>query len=228
MRPLLHRLRRVRGHLALRLGQISSEKPLSRLYGYDRGTPIDRLYIEAFLAQHANDIRGHVLEVADDAYSRRFGGDRIVKQDLLHVHTGNSAATIIGDLAAPGTLPGNAFDCVVLTQTLQYVFDLPAAIGNIRKALKPGGVLLLSAPALGPICADEWQEKHYWHFTASSLRRLLSDSFDEAGLNVVARGNLYAATAFLHGAAVEEVNRHKLLSVDPSYAVTILARAVAS
>lgn len=228
MRPLLHRFRRLRGHLALRVGQIGSERPLSRIYGYDRGTPIDRLYIETFLAEHAGDIRGHVLEVADDKYSRRFGGDRIAKQDVLHVHPGNPGATIIGDLAEPGTLPDNAFDCVILTQTLQYVFDLPAAVRNIRKALKPGGVLLVTAPALGPICADEWQDKHYWLFTASALRRLLSESFEEGGLNVSACGNLYAATAFLHGAAVEEVDRRKLLSVDPAYPVTILARALAS
>ena len=48
---------------------------LSRDFGFDRGTPIDRYYIESFLSTHASDIRGHVLEVADNTYTRRFGGD---------------------------------------------------------------------------------------------------------------------------------------------------------
>src|SRR2546428_14003991 len=37
--------------------------PISRLYGADRGTGIDRYYIENFLARHASDIHGDVLEI---------------------------------------------------------------------------------------------------------------------------------------------------------------------
>ena len=52
-----------------RLGLRRTE-PISRAYGFDRGTPVDRHYIEAFLQRHApspdysaGDIRGRVLEV---------------------------------------------------------------------------------------------------------------------------------------------------------------------
>jgi hypothetical protein len=34
--------------------------PISRLWGSDRGQPIDRRYIENFLKRHAGDIRGRV------------------------------------------------------------------------------------------------------------------------------------------------------------------------
>ena len=56
-------------------GRLSSTIPISRNFGLDRGTAIDRYYIEKFLAEHAADITGHVLEVGDDAYSRRFGSN---------------------------------------------------------------------------------------------------------------------------------------------------------
>jgi hypothetical protein len=46
-------------------------------------------------------------------------------------------------------------------------------------------------------------------------------------VTISTHGNLYAATAFLHGAAVEEVEAAKLAHFDPSYPVTIAARAVA-
>ena len=49
-------------------------EPVSRSFGFDRGTPVDRRYIEQFLARHAAAIRGDVLEVGDDGYTRRFGG----------------------------------------------------------------------------------------------------------------------------------------------------------
>ncbi len=227
VRNVLHTARRMRGSAALRIGRISSSHPLSSVYGYDRGTPIDRLYIETFLAETSADIRGNVLEVGDDSYSRRFGGNRIRKQDVLHVHAGNPSATIVGDLAAVGTLPENAFDCIVLTQTLQYIFDLELAVRHLRQALRPGGVLLVTVPAISPICADEWQDSHYWLFTSRSLERLLSSSFDPEKVSVSAFGNLYAATTFLHGAAVEETNRKKLQNAMPGFAVVICARAVA-
>jgi len=48
-------------------------RPISDCYGYDRGTPVDRIYIEAFLDRHCDDIRGHGAEVKTDGYLRRFG-----------------------------------------------------------------------------------------------------------------------------------------------------------
>ena len=48
-------------------------QPLSRHWGFDRGTPVDRWYIERWLAGQARDIRGSVLEVKDSGYTTRFG-----------------------------------------------------------------------------------------------------------------------------------------------------------
>jgi SAM-dependent methyltransferase len=168
-----------------------------------------------------------VLEIGDDTYSRRFGGTRIERQDVLHVDGNNPMATIVGDIATPGTLPAKAFDCIILTQTLQYIFDLEAAVRELYKALRPGGVLLLTVPALSPICADEWQDRHLWLFTSLVIERLLHTSFEDNKVEVSAFGNLYAATAFLHGAALEEVSYRKLLPVNPDYAITIAGRSVA-
>lgn len=226
-RKLLRAARRARTYPMLRLGQFSRSDPLSRAYGFDRGTPIDRFYIEAFLERYCDDIGGCVLEIGDDSYSRRFGGNRISEQDVLHVHSGNPDATIIGDLADANTLPANRFDCIILTQTLQYVFDLDAAVGNVRRSLRPGGVALITVPAISPLCADEWRACHYWLFTALAVERLLAANFDRDKIVVTAEGNLYAATAFLHGAAVEEVDSSKLRKSDRDYPVTITARAVA-
>ncbi|HEY8583155.1 MAG TPA: hypothetical protein VIL49_09400, partial [Capillimicrobium sp.] len=39
--------------------------PLSEAGGYDRGRPVDRVYIERFLDAHRADVRGTVLEVGD-------------------------------------------------------------------------------------------------------------------------------------------------------------------
>lgn len=226
LRELLHRLRRVRGHLALRTGQISSPTPLSTAFGYDRGTPIDRYYIEKFLAVQAADIRGTVLELVDSRYSQRFGGDQVVTQHVLDFNADNSLATIVGDLADPEVLPAENFDCIIVTQTLHVIYDMPAAVRQLRRALRPGGIALFTVPGITPVRPNE-DHGWYWSLTEDSLHRLLSESFGPEKVAVSTFGNLFAASVFLHGAAVEEVPIRKLDRFDPAYPVTIGARAVA-
>ena len=226
LRPLLRRLLR-RNPLALRFGQIAATVPLSTEFGFDRGTPIDRYYIERFLAAHAEDIRGRVLEVGDATYSQRFGSRRVEHQDVLHVRAGHPDATLVGDLCDPQVLPSEAFDCIILTQTLHLIFDMPLAVAQLNRALRRGGVLLITAPGITPVDRGEWRHSWYWSLTGLALDRLLSGSFAAAKFKSTVYGNLFAATAFLHGAAAEEVDAAKLDWFDPSYPVTIAARAEA-
>src|SRR5919197_3914065 len=108
------------------LGAMRRTEPLSK-WGADRGTPIDRYYIERFLERHRVDIRGRVLEVRDSRYTSRFGRG-VEAVDVLDVEPGNPLATITADLSAADAIPAKTFDCFVLTQTLQYISDLGGAL----------------------------------------------------------------------------------------------------
>ncbi|MEA3057962.1 MAG: hypothetical protein QOF34_777 [Sphingomonadales bacterium] len=231
LRSAINRLsapfRRLRGGDVMARGPGASGTPLCREYGYTRGTPIDRYYIDRFLAEHAEDIHGRVLEIGDDSYSRRFGGSRIAKQDVLHFDAEHPQATITGDLADPGVLPRGTFNCIIFTQTLHLIFDLAAAVEQIHDALRPGGVALITVPGISPIHGGPWQDRWYWSLTDLSLARLLSGPFAAASVTTLSQGNLYAATAFLHGAAAEEIETARLDPADPAYPVTVAARAVA-
>lgn len=220
-------LRRARARLVMKLGRIARTTPLSSEFGYDRGLPIDRHYIEAFLAANSERIAGNVLEIGDATYSQQFGGDRITRQDILHVHAGNPIATIIGDLSDPAVLPSKRFDCIILTQTLHLIFDMPRAIEQIHRALRPGGVALITVPGITPIDRHEWRDSWYWSLTGRALGRLLSGPFAAQNVDLSEFGNLFAATAFLHGAAVEDIDPAKLDRVDPTYPVVVTARAEA-
>ena len=70
---------------ALELGDLRRVTPIDGGFGQGRGKPVDRHYIEAFLRRHALDIRGRVLEVAEDTYAQLFGGSRVTQRDILHV-----------------------------------------------------------------------------------------------------------------------------------------------
>ncbi|HVJ09357.1 MAG TPA: glycosyltransferase [Acidisarcina sp.] len=204
-------------------GQLSSTRPISLDFGWDRGTPVDRYYIENFLADHAGDITGRVLEIGDDAYSRRYGS-KISRQDVLHIDPRHSKATLFGDLTQPEVLPEGAFDCIVLTQTLQLIFDLEKAVTRLHAALKSGGILLLTVPGISPIDRGEWASNWCWSFTETSIRRLFQQRFAADALEIEAHGNVFAATAFLQGVALEEVDRVKLNIQDEAYPVIITLR----
>ncbi len=100
------------------LGSIRRTTPLSDHWGRDRGTPVDRYYIEQFLAAERQAIRGRVLEVLNAEYTERFGVG-VERSDVLDIDPSNTSATIVADLATADDVPSEAFDCIVLTQTLQ-------------------------------------------------------------------------------------------------------------
>jgi glycosyltransferase involved in cell wall biosynthesis len=211
---------------AVQFGDLRRQSPISPNFGFDRGTPIDRYYLEGFLARNANDIRGRVLEAGDNTYTIRFGGSRVQTSDIIHLDATNLHATIVGDLAQPDLLPPDTFDCIVLTHALHYVFDMRMAIASQYRALKPGGVALLTMPGVSAVDDGEWGSKTAWSLTAPLARRLMEEQFDPEAITIEAYGNVFAATAFLHGLAVEEVGRSELDVHDPRYPVVVAIRAV--
>ena len=187
---------------------------------------MDRYYIEQFLDEHRQDVRGRVLEIGDDAYTRRYGGDRVLQRDVLHVHADNPLATFVGDLAGDNDLPSDAFDCVILTQTLQLVFDVAAAMATLHRVLRPGGVVLATVPGISNIDPDEWGPTWYWSFTDHAVTRLARDAFPGGTVEVAVHGNVKAAVTFLHGMSLREVDRADLDRPDPSYPVIVTLRTV--
>lgn len=214
---------------AVRWGSLRRVTPISRLFGFDRGLSIDRYYIESFLGRHRGDISGHVLEVADAAYTRRFGGDRVTKSDVLHVVEGNPQATLIGDLVTGCGIPESSFDCIILTQTLPFIYDVRAALTHCRQALKSSGILLATFPGISQISRydmDRWGD--YWRFTDLSARRLFEEVFPSESVSVEIYGNVLAAVAFLHGLAADELKHSELDYTDADYQVSIAVRAIRS
>jgi glycosyltransferase involved in cell wall biosynthesis len=208
------------------LGHLRRTQPLSREFGYDRGLPIDRHYIEGFLETHAGDVRGRTLEVGDDAYTRRFGEGRVTRSDVLHVDRAAPGVTIVADLADAPHLPSDAFDCVILTQTLQYLYDVRAAVATVHRTLSPGGVVLATVPGITQLSTDGWADRWHWSFTPVSARRLFEDAFRPGEVRVHGYGNVLAATGFLHGMAAGELRPEELGQHDPCYPLVVTVRAV--
>jgi SAM-dependent methyltransferase len=211
----------------VRWGHLRRLAPISRGWGSDRGLPIDRYYIEQFLSQHAADIQGRVLEIKDDNYTVKYGGDRVTQSDVLHKAEGNPRATIVADLTCAPELASGTYDCIICTQTLQFIYEVKAALVTLHRILKPGGVLLLTVPGItqiSPYDMEHWGD--YWRFTTLSAGLLLAESFSPSQVTTQAYGNVLSAISLLHGLASEELTPDALNSVDPEYEVLIAVRAV--
>ena len=209
------------------MGDLRRLEPLTRSFGYDRGQPVDRYYIEKFLNQHTDDIRGNVVEIGDDRYTRKFGGAKVTRSDVLDQDHPDANPTIIANLTSADHIPSDSFDCIIITQTLQFIYDVHAAVRTLHRILKPGGIVLGSLPTLSPICRydmDRWGD--YWRFTSASVQRLFGDVFGADNVHVQANGNVLVATAFYYGMATEELTTEELDFNDRDYEVLITVRAV--
>jgi SAM-dependent methyltransferase len=208
-------------------------EPVSRKFGFDRGLPIDRYYVEHFLGRQAGvdeyapaDITGRVLEIGDDRYTRQFG-KQVERSDIFNFSDVGPGTTIVGDIAREEDMPADAFDCILCTQTLLVIYDFRGAIRALARGLRPGGVLLMTNPGISRLCrpdADLWGD--YWRFTTLSMRRLLEEVFPPENVRVEGYGNVLTATAQLYGLAASELSREELDLRDPDYEVIVAARAV--
>jgi SAM-dependent methyltransferase len=210
----------------LDLGDLRRVSPVDANWGFERGTPIDRVYVERFVGSHAADIHGRVLEIAAPDYTNRFGRD-VTARDILMAEEGNPEATIVGDLANAPHILDDAFDCAIVTQTLQFVYDIRAAISTLHRILAPGGVLLATVPGLTKISpVEDARYGEWWHYTGRSLLRLGAEAFGDENVDVESYGNVLAASGFLYGLAASDLKPAELDARDPLYEVIVGLRAV--
>ena len=222
MRERWQRLRR-----PARLGAFRRTTPVSDVWGFDRGKPIDRYYIERFLAVHSDDIRGRVLEVKDDGYTREYGR-QVTSSEVVDIDRTNPNATIYADLADAGAIASDSFHCFILTQTLQLIYDVEAVVRHAHRILRPGGVLLATVPTVSRLRGTNARSPDYWRFTPASSHRLFGDVFGPSQTEVGAHGNVLVGMAFLTGMAAEELSRRRLDHCDARFPILVTIRAVKS
>ena len=208
---------------SVRWGSLRRTAPFDRSWGYTRGTPIDRVYIEQFLASHTDDVRGACLEVMNADYTHRFGSSRVTSSDVLDINPANTAATVVADLGEPASLPPQRFDCVIFTQTLHLVPDMAAALANVWRSLAPGGVLLLTVPTVGRHEARRNFHHDRWRVTQSGLEWLLS-ALTGSRAEITTYGNVLSCSAFMYGLAAEELSREEINVVDREFPLIVAAR----
>jgi len=73
-----------------------------------------------------------------------------------------------------------SFDTIYCSGVLEHVDDVPAAIAELTRVLRPGGCLLLGLPFRQAI---HLAPNDFWRFTGYGIRKLLEPAYEIAALD---------------------------------------------
>jgi SAM-dependent methyltransferase len=207
------RLRTImRGLGVPRWGNLRRLKPFSDYYGFDRGTPIDRYYLDRFLASHAQAIHGDVLEIQAPGYVNKYG-THVTLKDSIDINPAMNP-TYLCDLSTADVVPSDRYDCFLLPNTLSFLRDIRGCMRHMLRVVKPGGVVLAATAAMGPLQGDGMD---FWRMSAEGWRALAADVWEGHDYQVEGHGNCLAVVAAMLGLAQEELTQDELEYQDDRY-----------
>lgn len=198
--------------------------PISQQFGTERGTPIDRYYIDQLLEEHSEFIKGDVLEIEDNTYTVRFGKDHVARSIVMDVSAQNSSISFNGNLETGEGIKDEIADCFILTQTLMYIFDLKSAVHNIARLLKRGGNALITCSGISQNsrrCMDDYG--CCFNFNVDALRRLFEQEPDMEVLEAGSFGNVKTVSAHLNGLCCEDLTAEDFVPNDKYYPLIVYA-----
>jgi SAM-dependent methyltransferase len=197
-------------------GNLRRVTPLSQTFGFDRGTPIDRFYVDQFFSLRRHLITGRVLEIQTADHTQRYGMG-VTEAHTLDINAG-FRPTYPCDLANADIVPSGSYDCFLLPNTLCFLKDLEPALRHARRIVRPGGVILATVPGFVPLTPDM---PDYWHASADGWRTIADRVWPDCDTLVETHGNCLAAAAAMYGVAVEELTATELDASDPRYPVLV-------
>lgn len=199
-----------------------SYQPVSLQFATERGTPVDRFYIDEFLKSHSKFIQGDVLEIEDATYTKRYGKG-LHHSIVTDVSSTAQDVDFNSNLETGEGIRENIADCFILTQTLMYIFDLKTAVENIYRTLKPNGVALITCSGLSQNsrrCMDNYGA--FFNFNAAALKKMFSND-KMTVLETGSYGNVKTVVAHLTGLCQEDLQTDDFLPSDPYYPLIVYA-----
>lgn len=135
---------------------------------------IKKLQRRAF-RRRALELKGRILDVGSGSgpYSAMLKDCSCVRIDVTPAVSPDALAQADALAFVDGS-----FDGVLCTEVLEHLKEPRAALGEIQRVLRPGGVLYVSAPQTWGL---HYEPHDYWRFTRHGLRLLL----ESAGFDVL-------------------------------------------
>ena len=198
-------------------------KPISEQFGSERGTPVDRIYIEKFIRKYSNYIKGAVLEIEDAIYTHKYGKENVKHSIVMDVSNQSDKIDFNANIESGEGVQECLVDCFIITQTLMYIYDLESAAKNIVKFLKPGGVALITCSGLSQNskrCMENYGS--YFNFNTAVFEKMFKKEKVEI-IDTGSFGNVKTVMAHLVGMCAEDLCENDFDYMDLSYPLIVYA-----
>ena len=203
---------------------LNSINKYSEKFGFDRGTPIDRYYIDEFIRNlELNNEFNTALEFGELNYVEQFNVSH--KFFLSHPDFSKSKDTknqILFDLNTQKKYDGQKFDLIISTNVINFTKNPFVTLRHHIDMLNIDGTIFLTASSSMPISqfdAERWGD--YWRFTPDAMHHLLENL--DCEYQVESLGNFKSSVAFLCGLASEEMEESDLKEKDNRYPLLVVA-----
>jgi len=101
-----------------------------------------------------------------------------VLADWENSYHSNPHLDVVSDLTQKLPFGDGEFDSVLLSDVLEHIPNPVELVGEIRRILKPGGILMMNVPFIYPLHEEPFD---YYRYTEHALRRIIS----ETGMSVL-------------------------------------------
>ena len=179
-------------------GALRSVTPVSREFGFDRGQPVDRYYIERFLAKCADYIRGRALEVGDDATRARSAAQTSPRATCCMSRTATQRRRSWPISHMPNKCPPmpSTVSCSH-RRCISSTICLPQLGPSIARCI-------LVASSSPPFRDQPDQQRSMegvviWSLTPLSTKRLFAEVFGDGNIAIGVHGNVLVRRLFLAG-----------------------------
>lgn len=192
--------------------------PISTDFGWSRGTPIGRNYVNKFVAEKAEGLGGTILEFGESRYKACF--KTVQRYQVIDVVPGPSVDYVC-DIHDVSSVPAHYFDVIVCTQVLEHVERPVDALRQLHKLLKKDGRLICTVPFLAHI---HYVPTDFYRFSIDAICSALNIAGFEV-LEARNSGNALVTIGSLLGYAAEDFKSNEMEIVDNVYPFNVLAFA---
>ena len=190
-------------------------------FGFSRGAPVDRYYLDRFVAEIRERVVGEVLEIGGRSANRElYGFPNVTRYQTLDMRPG-PGVDIVGDAHDPAIHPPDSVDSIVAFNVLEHCEQPWKVVENMRLWLRRGGWAFCMVPNAQRIHA---MPRDYWRALPEAVQWMFRDFSTR---EIRQYGNPTTVIAAYLGIAAEELSRDELdeIHLDYPVATCISARA---
>ena len=194
-------------------GDFKRFTPFCPDFGLTRGTPIDRVYLDKFIAKIASTVTGSALEIGGLSDNKTLYGFHACTEyhglDLKEA----PGVSYVGDAHDTALFDAGSFESILLFNVLEHCYAPQKVIDNIFCWLKPGGKCFLMVPNAQRV---HDYPADYWRPLPDGIKYLFRE-YKEMQLYVY--GNPVTLMASMMGVAAEELASNEIDPHHPEYPV---------